>query len=103
MHRPGGETADDGRWYLSSGFTVTVTADDLAAAFDRIKAALTAQGWEFTSQSSFADGTRIQLDARQPTIGHTASLTTTKSGTQIAVFLSSRCAMPAPGEDPAED
>lgn len=99
----GGESADDGRWYLSTGFSLEVAQDGQAPAFQRIKNALQTAGWQITEETSFANATRGKLSARNPATGHTITLTTTKSLTQIAVFLDTPCVMPAPGENPLKD
>lgn len=99
---PDGEFADDDRWYLNAGGNLTIAPTDQLPTLQRIKTALQTQGWEITDDSVFADNTRGNLDARNPTTGYTASLNTTMDLNHLAVSLSSPCAMPAPGENPLQ-
>ncbi|SDT70386.1 hypothetical protein [Actinoplanes derwentensis] len=95
-----GEFADDDRWYLTAGGNLKVAPPDQAAALQRIKASLEEQGWEITDNSTFADGTRGNLDATNPTTRHVATITTTMDLQHVTVSISSPCYMPAPGENP---
>lgn len=97
----GGETADDGRWYLGASANLRVTPAEQIATLARVREALRQQGYEITEDRTFAEGTRGSLSARDPNTAVTVTLTTTKSLDHVAVGVLSDCYMPATGEDPA--
>ncbi|WP_433538355.1 hypothetical protein ACQPZK_12015 [Micromonospora sp. CA-249363] len=98
----GGETADDGRWYLGATANLRVAPAEQLTTLNRVRDALRQQGYEITEDRSFADGTRGSLSARDPSTAITVRLTTTKALDQVAVGLLSDCYMPVDGGSPAK-
>jgi hypothetical protein len=96
----GGETADDDRWHLNAGGNLAVAPDQQLATLQRIRTALESRGLEITDDGVFANGTRGNLAARDPSSGHTMTLTTTMDLEYVAVSLDSSCYLPAAGENP---
>lgn len=99
----GGETADDGRWYLSLAGNLAVEPAAQIATLEKIKKAWKAQGREITEDRTFEDGTRGAVSSIDPASRHTISVSTTKDLRHVAVISASTCYLPAAGESPLDE
>ncbi|MFG1869184.1 hypothetical protein [Micromonospora arborensis] len=97
----GGETADDGRWYLGASANLQVAPADQLTTLTRVREQLREQGYEITGDRTFDDGTGGSLSARDPGTAIALTLTTTKNSDHLAVGVLSDCYLPVDGEDPA--